>query len=210
MSEGWSARFASWRLRRQLRKTPRFSLAELPEDTIARVSGTVRVLGGQVLTAPLSGRPCVYYTVTIRARPHFMSQEAIRELLATEHREVPFLLDDGANRAVVDPTNARISCDCDHRTTSKAAFDATRPQRELLERYRLTQQDWWNTASLEYVEGILAVDEPIIVLGGGTREPDPDGQATAGYREAGSTRYRFASTRRFPLLISDDPKSQLT
>ncbi len=151
----------------------------------------------------------MYYSVTIRARAHFMvAAETFQEYLATSQDQVSFLLEDGAHHAVIDPTNARISCERDHRSTSKAAFDATPAQRELLERHNLMHQDWWNTASLEYLEGILAVDEPILVLGGGTREPDPGGMSVAGYREAARTRYRFASTKRFPLMISDDRKAQ--
>jgi len=210
---GWSSRYQSWRLRRTLRKVREHTLADLPEDTIARLKGTVRPIGDRLLTAPLSGRPCVYYCAVVLLDPYSRRslddvRQSLETLLVTETSSVPFLLEDGGERAVIDARGAKVHCAYDHRTWSKALFDATTEQHAILERNELLQQDWWNTRKLDYVEGILSPGERIVVLGGGTREPDPDAQGTGGYRDASRTRFRFTSTKNFQLVISDDPKAQ--
>ncbi len=189
------------------------TLAELPEDTIARLKGTVVPLGDRLLTAPLSGRPCVFYSAAVILNQHAVTREpftgmALDDVLVTEESCVPFLFEDGGHHAVIEGRGAKISCAYDHRSESKALFDATPAEHAILERNNLLEQDWWNTRSLEYVEGILAPGEPIVLVGGGTREPDPDAQGSGGYREASRTRFRFTSTKRFQLVISDDPKAQ--
>lgn len=203
----------NWQVRRQLRRVREMSLAELPEDTIARLKGTVRPFGDRLLTAPLSGRPCVFYSAAVILNQHAVARDpltgiALDDVLVTEESCVPFLLEDGEHRAVIDGRGAKIWCAYDHRTKSKALFDATAVQHAILERNQLLEQDWWNTHSIEYVEGVLSPDERIVVVGGGTREPDPDAQGSGGYRQSSSTRFRFTSTKRFQLVISDDPKAQ--
>lgn len=210
---GWRARYANWTLRRRLRKVQEYRLADLPEDTIARIKGTVRPIGDRLLTAPLSGRPCVYYSAVVLLNTHLINLQGedsppFEKVLAKEQSVVPFLLEDGAQRAFIDARGAEMFCAYDHRTESKALFDATAVQHAILARNRSLDLDWWNVKSIEYVEGVIAPGEPIVVLGGGTSEPDPDAQGSGGYRESSRTRFRFASTKRFQLVVSDDPKAQ--
>jgi hypothetical protein len=196
-------RLAHRRLRQRLRAAPLWTLADLPEDTWARITGVARPLGGRVLEAPLSGRLCLYYSVAV---------EEVRAggsitVLAGEQEGLPFVLEDRGGRAVIDPAHARISTAFDHVTESRALFDAGPRERALLERYELVHRDWFQIDSLRYCEAIIEVDEPLTVVGSGTREPDPEAPAGGGaYRDDRPTRIRLTGSARYPLMISDDPR----
>ncbi|MEJ7603243.1 MAG: GIDE domain-containing protein [Kofleriaceae bacterium] len=198
--DAWLARLSA---RGSMRGARRYLLDAIPEATRGRVAGVVRPLDGRVLEAPLSGRSCVYHAIEIHDR-----RASSERLIATEQRSIPFLLEDATGRAVVDPEHARFLCAFDHGSQSKAAFDADPRQRALLGRFELVHRDWWNTTQLRYRESVIAVDEPITVVGMGVREPDPDGPPSIerGYREAGPTRMYFTGTAKHPLLLLDDPR----
>lgn len=194
------------RLRKQLRRAPRFHLADLPEDTLARITGRARPLAKRALAAPLSGRTCVYYSVSVFARTAGVTNGSRwMELLATEQEAVPFILEDEGQRAVIDPRNARISTAYEYESRSRAVFDASTEQRELLVRHELVNRNWFDTIEVLYREAVIELDEEIVIVGGGTREPDPDAIPTGGYRDSGPTRFRFTGTDRMPLVISDEP-----
>jgi hypothetical protein len=190
------------RLRRRLRQAPRWPLAELPEDTWARITGVARPLGGRVLEAPLSGRLCLYYSIAIEER----GPGGSLAVLAGEQEGLPFVLEDRDRRAVIDPAHARISTAFDHVTESRALFDAGPRERALLERYALVHRDWFTTESLRYCEAIIEVDEPLTVVGSGTREPDPEAPPGGVYRDGRPTRIRLTGSARYTLMISDDPR----
>lgn len=196
--------FADLRLRRRMRKAPRAELATLDENTFARVTGTVRPMRKRLLEAPLSGRLCVYYSITVIAAREHLGQ---RTTIGSEQEAMTFLLEDATGHAVIDPDHARISVAFDYVSESKAAFDADPKQRAILERLRLVRRDWFNTDLLQYREAILEVDETIAVFGAGVREPDPDAARAGMYRDRGPERLRFTGTARYPLLISDDPRT---
>lgn len=194
--------FADMRLRRRMRKAPRAELAALDESMFARVTGTVRPMRKRLLEAPLSGRLCVYYSITVIA-----AQGHDRTKIGTEHDAMTFLLEDATARAVIDPDHAQISVGFDFMSESKAAFDAAPRQRAVLERLGLVRRDWFNTEHVQYREAIIEVDETIAVFGAGVREPDPDAAPTGMYRDSGPQRLRFTGTAKYPLLISDDPRA---
>lgn len=214
------------RLRRTLRRAPRWSLATLPEDTFGRVTGAAHPFEGQQLTAPLTGRPCVYFIAIVEQRGARDGNHVRWTRLALERRSVRFVIEDGGHRAIVDPRRARVTLDFDHaRTTERLPLalrspappqDAGGPaittedsrQGEFLARHHLVNRDWSKLIELRYREAVIEVGERIAVLGSGIREPDlearPDGDA---YRAAGGTRLRMTGSRRYPLVISDDPST---
>lgn len=194
--------FADLRLRRRLRKAPRARLDELEESTFARISGSVRPFRTRLLEAPLSGRHCVYYSITVSSR---LDSDA--RVIGSEQEAITFVLEDETARAVIDPAHAKISVAFDFETESKAAFDADPRQRAVLERLWLIKRDWFRTDCLVYREGIIEADEQLAVFGAGVCEPDPEATPTGMYRDSGPLRLRFAGTAKFPLLISDDPRT---
>lgn len=214
------------RLRRTLRRAPRWSLAALPEDTFGRVTGTAYPFEGEHLTAPLTGRTCVYYIALVEQRGRQGGDRARWTRLAIERRGLSFVLEDGGHRAIVDPRRARVTIDFDHvyRTprlplavrqeavpqggSAPALMTESERQAQFLARHYLVNRDWSTMAEPRYREAIIEVGEPVAVLGSGIREPDlearPDGDA---YRAMGGTRLRLTGSRRYPLVISDDPST---
>lgn len=188
-------RLADRKLRKLLRDTPTYPLGMLPENTLGRVTGAVRPLG-KLIEAPLSGRLCVYYDISIE--PQAGNGTTLR-VLATEQDAIPFVLEAGGHRAVVDPAHAQISAGVDHVVSSK---EPTPRSLALLDRYR-----WHGDGFVMCREAVLEADEQITVVGAGVREADPDAPPTAGYRDGGQTRLRLTGAAKFPLLISDDVRS---
>ena len=214
------------RLRRILRRAPRWSLASLPEDTLGRVTGAAYPFEGEQLTAPLTGRPCVCFIAIVEQRGRRGGNRARWSRLAIERRSVPFVIEDGGHRAVVDPRRARITINFDHMDWSErlplpvrkpeaprvggtsGIMTQSERQAQFLDAHHLVNRDWSSLIELRYREAVIEVGEKIAVLGSGIREPDhearPDGNA---YRAMGGTRLRLTGSRRYPLVISDDPST---
>ncbi len=189
------------RLKRQLRGAPRFALAELSEATLGRVVGRAAVLRDQ-LTAPLTGRACVHYIAKVEQQ-----QGKSWRTIITEERGVPFVLDDGTGRAIVEAQHARIALDFDSRSSSGTFDDPTEIERAFLDKHGQTGQGWIFNKQLRYREAIIEVGETVAVLGAGTREPDPEAAPPADYRGDQPTLLRLTSSASYPLVISDDPST---
>jgi hypothetical protein len=198
--------FPGRRLRRRLRKAPRAELGTLEENTFARITGMVRPFDKRLLEAPLSGRLCVYYAVQVISAYGSRRREAHTEIGA-EQEGMSFQLEDDTATAVIDPDHARIDAAFDFESESKGAFDADERQRALLLRLQLTRRDWWNTDRLLYREAVIEADERIALFGAAMREPDPDAAPTGMYRDGRPQRLRFTGTAKYPLVISDDPRT---
>ncbi len=102
-----------------------------------------------------------------------------------------------------NPTDAWISSGFDVRL--RGANDAR--THRLCARLRLDAA--LDLRELRFAEATLALGERIAVFGAGVREPDPDTETTGerGYRTSQPTRFRFAGTERFPLMIRNDISS---
>jgi len=82
------------RLRRTLRRAPRWSLAALPEDTFGRVTGTAYPLDGEQLIAPLTGRPCVYFIAIVEQLGARRNDPTRWTRLALERNSLVFMIED--------------------------------------------------------------------------------------------------------------------
>lgn len=189
-------------LKRQLRAAKPWPLHELPEDTLGRVIGTAQILG-VTMTAPLSGRECVFYEITVTEH-HGKSSSR----LLTERQGVPFLLVEGHARAIIEPTDAKVVLTQDARASSGTLDPATPTEEAFLNKHGLSSTGWLGfNRSLTYTEAIIEVGERITVLGAGVREADPDAPPADAYRGMPQTRLRLTSSVTFPLVISDDPST---
>jgi hypothetical protein len=182
---------------RRLRAAESYALAELPENTPGRVVGVAQALH-KTLTAPLTGRPCVYYEVKVVDRN--------KRRVLHERGAAPFLLLDGEVRAIIDPQYAELAVDFDVHTTSGTFDDPTSAEAALLARHGQRDRGWIFNRALRYEEAVIAIGETTAVFGTSVREPDPEASPT-GYREELPTRVRLSGSRRFPLLISDKPST---
>jgi hypothetical protein len=198
---------------RQMRKATGSALADVPEGVLVRVTGRAVPLDGRVLDAPLSGRACLFFRANAHAVPPasngFGAGLGSREI-ATEHAGVPFLIEDGATRAFIDTTYARLACIYDHATESMADFDANPEQRMFLLRHDVIRRNvWFNTHHVEYQEAIIEPGELVTVVGAAMYEPDPEGRLidATDYRSGSSMRLVFSGSKKAPLMISDDPRA---
>lgn len=196
------------RLKRQLKAARPWLLSELPEDTHGRVIGRAQVLGEQ-LQGPLTGRRCVYYIAMVEEQ-RSTGRSTYWRTVAQESRGVPFVLEDGTGRAIVDPNGAQVALDFDGNSKSGTFNNADPVQEQFLARHGQKSQGWVFNKTLRYREAMIEVGETVAVLGSGIREPDPTAAPEAAYRGAPPTRLRLTSSPRFPLIISDDPATTRT
>lgn len=193
----------SQKIKRELKSAPRMSLRELPESTRARVVGAAQPLA-QTLEAPLTGRACMYYVVTVEQH-HSTGRSSYWKQIIKEEAGVPFVLDDGTGRAIVDPRSARVALDVDGKGDSGTFDEPSAREAAFLQRHGTTGQGWIFNKRLRYREAIIEVGEQVAILGEGVREPDPDAPPASAYRGDQPTRVRMTSSARYPLLISDNP-----
>lgn len=188
-------------LRRSLREAPRVSIAEAPEGALVRLHG--RVVDGESLQAPLTGRRCVYYVALVEERRQ-SGKSHHWVVRIRETRGVPFVIDDGTGRALVDPTQAQIDVEFDSNERSGTFDDPTPTERAFLDRHSVKGEGWVFNKTLRYREGVFEVGEQIAVRCLPVREPDPEGVgASRGYRDAPPTRLRVGGSADHPILLSD-------
>jgi hypothetical protein len=179
-------------LRRRIAGARGFSIADIPEDTFGRVTGHVRELDG-ALTSPLFGRRCVYYVVEVQ-----LERDGVPAIIAGEVRSVPFVLDDGTARAIVDPHAAEVAIDLQRE--EHALWGATHGERrEFL--LRAGRGEVMDVDDLWFRETAIEVGETISILGAGVREPDPQAAPIGGYRGVIPTRLRLTSSDTYRLVI---------
>ena len=206
------AGFAAWAfwyysdeqtIRRTLRKTPTKRIQDLRDDELGKVVGRARGVG-TTLASPLFGRRCVYF-VAIVEEHRSSGKSSYWKTIIRETRGVPFMLEDSSGRALVDASNARIAIDFDAKSQSGTFDDPNEMENAFLARHCEKGQGWVFNRALRYREAVIEEGETIAVLGAGTREPDPDAAPTEAYRGDAPTRLRLTSSRKYPLVISDDP-----
>ena len=190
------------RLRRALRGAPRSAIAEVAEGAVVRVHGTVTA--GATIIAPLTGRSCVFYEAVVEERVSNGKSSSWRQRVR-EVRGVPFVIDDGTGRTLVDPTNAEVDVHLDATLRSGFLDDPTPTEQAFLQRHAQAGQGWVFNKQLRYREGVIEVGERIAAMGRPVREPDPDavGQV-GGYRDALPTRVRLGGSPAHPIVLSDD------
>src|SRR5438105_11695536 len=88
------------RIRRELRSALRVDIAELREGRTGRIVG--KVGDGETLQAPFTARSCVFYEATVEEFRSSGKTGSWRQVVR-EARGVPFVLDDGTGRAIIDP-----------------------------------------------------------------------------------------------------------
>ena len=190
------------RILRTLRNTPVVPIRDVPEGTPARITGQV-ALWGNPLQAPLSGRPCAYYEVTVEQHRSNGKRSHWHQILR-EVQGVPFIVRDGTGTAIIDPAGAKITIHMDATSRSGTLDDATPQEEALLARHNLRSQGWVFNKQLRYREGVIEPGETVTALGCAVREPDPDaGGQAAGYREGGPMRLRMSGSPQAPLLLTD-------
>jgi len=187
------------KLRRALRRARRASIAGAPEGEAVRIDG--RVVDGETLIAPLTGRRCVFYVAILE------ESQGKRGWIecARETRGVPFTVDDGTGGVIVDPAQAQIDAALDSITKSGLFDDPTPVEAAFLKRHGQKPTCWFYNRGFRYCEGVFEVGELISVMCYPVRESDPDAvsRTAAGYRDPAPTRLRGGGSPDHPILLSD-------
>ena len=190
-------RLAERRMRKMMRGLPWTRIADLPEDTLGKVSAIVRPHGA-VIEAPVSGRPCVYYSVIVEEE----RTTGATALLAREQDCATFTLEDHGAHAIVAPVAATFWVGFDYIEEVRLARELSPRARELCARHHAAFH-YWTSKEVRVREAVIELDDRIAVVGAGVREPVRPGEARL-YRDADTNVLRLAGAPRFPLLVSDE------
>lgn len=204
MLTGLGMRIGAWfrdrSVRRELLESPRVRLAELPEDMLGRVVGTVHA-AGPVLEAPLTKRLCVYYAFELQ-----LWRATGPTVIRDEQNAVPFTLIDRGDEALVDTRSATISSNFD-RGVRVAWKGLDYKDHRLLETWKVPPPE--RGTAYYFREAAIELDDTICIYGAGIREFDTrlgDDLPGVAYRDGVKTRLHLTGSERFPLVISDDPR----
>lgn len=126
----WTSTF---RRRRAINDTPTSRIASAAQGYV-ELSGQGRALDDPPLYAPLTHGPCLWYRFQIEERTGQNKWQTID----SGESDVPFILEDGSDRCVIDPEGA-----------------------EILTRHRQT----WQENGYRKTEWMFRLDDPLYVLG---------------------------------------------
>jgi hypothetical protein len=192
------------KVRRAIRSAHRVSIAEAKAGEIVRVAGKVKALG-PLHAAPLSGRPCVYYEVSVEEyRSSGKSGKWVEIIHDTDGSD--FLVVDATGKARVSTREMKALIVRDHKRESGTLNEAPPDLEAYLARHGRKSKGWIFNRNIRYREGVLAPGEEVVVLGEAAWEQDPDPtEAGTGYRNS-PKRLVLRSRPDGLLLASDEPE----
>ena len=184
-------------------RRPRARIREI-RDGLVRVTGQVRC-HGELLRAPVSGRPCAAFHVLVEERRSFRTQDNGWTVLLDLQDARPFSVVDDSGQATVDTSGPMELALKGIRGPMRRPDPAKRAQLEGVK--RLLESRGFSTRTLLglprtllYEETIVAEGQKISVDGLGIHEVASDGER-GGPREPEHVVLR--GTKEEPLLISD-------
>ncbi|MCC7539612.1 MAG: hypothetical protein IT379_25545 [Deltaproteobacteria bacterium] len=190
-------------VKRALRAAPRVDVGKLGEGQLARVTGEVEEHEGNVLRAPISGRPCVAFDVTVEEY-RSSGKSGSWHTVIHEGETVPFVVRDGTGRAIVRRSFVRVAIEVDDEKRSGFLNDASPELEAFLSRHGRSSAGWVFNKTLRYREGVFEVGETVTVLGRARLEDDPSPDAAGhGYRDR-PRRVVLEPPPDAPMLLSDD------
>lgn len=191
------------RLKGRIRKLPKSSIAETPENVDVRVSGALEYVEGLApLTAPLSGRACAAWRVIVLERSSGKNDSSWVTVVE-EESAIDFMLVDPTGRARVDGTALSLALHVDA-SGGTGFFQQDVPQLEaFLSERGISMRGVIFGKTLQYQEGILALGEKVTVAGSAKWEKDPTQRGQGGYRDVGKL-LRVGALSTGELLATDD------
>lgn len=191
------------RLRRAIRRAPRFTTQTFVDGTIGKIAGRVKC-PGEPLHAPLSGRPCVYYEVVVEAHRAGGRTGVWRELIR-ESKARDFVIEDEAGVAWVVMRGAEVAVVKEAHHRAGTLEDPTPELEAFLVKHGTPSKGFIHDRKYRYLESVVEPGEEVMICGFGAREPDPDpAQVTGGYRD-NALRLVLTGGHATPLYITDDP-----
>ena len=153
-------------VRRAMNKASATTIAAFLGGETAKITGTV-LLGGEPLTAPLSGRKCAYYHVLVEEKTSSGKSTSWRTIIEEESAG-NVLLRDGRNYALVNCSAVKSYIVQDKNYSSSFGKDATAALKDYLANHGKDSENFLGmNKTLRYKEGTLAEGEAVAVLGSG-------------------------------------------
>lgn len=210
VSAGLGAGYGLWqlvsttrRVRARLLGTPIVEVARAPHEEDVRIVGEVEP-GESVLTAPITGRPCVLWHVSVLEQ----QGRSMRTVLdRTEY--VDFAVRDGSGRALVRPMLVTHLLVRDGQDKSTVFSEASPHIQAFLHENGVSTRGLVLNKSMRFFEAVVEIGESVTVLGRARWEHDPDAAVTPGdgYREVHQPKRLILQTPPDePMLISDEPR----
>ncbi len=180
------------RARRALRAGPPVSIRALARAGRGRVVGTVGEYNHKHLEAPLSGRRCVYYRLTV-TEPDTDSPRTLIE----ERSVLPFVVEDSSGQAIIEPLGAAIWLVTDLRSSSGLLDEPNAREFAILRRHAAPATGEVLNPQRTYRESALAVGERVVVAG--------EVAAVLPTREGSKPRVILKHTDDAPLVLCNQP-----
>lgn len=200
---------ADQRALRAMRAVPYRRIADVIDGEKARIVGQVALR--ETVRAPLSGRECAYWRVTVREqRGGGKSRHWVT--IIDEHGGVDFFLEQDGAKALIKTDLVTAVLQKDGSFSSGFLNDATPELEAFLAERGHSAQGWVFNKNLRYHEGVVEHGETVCVVGVGHWERDPDEEARAGsgYRDAQHPkRLVMKSPDEGPLQLTDRPDGAL-
>ena len=176
---------------RDMRSVGRARASNAREGAVVRVVGRVTA-GGELLIAPVSGRPCVAYEFEVRPKGE--------ERIGGDCSSRPFGLDDEGTRAATSSA-CRVMALRRRIEERGTGDDVPAPLAAWLEENH-SSDEWRSMRKLTWWESRVEPGDTVAVVGVARRQIDPDGEA--GYRDA-PTVLMLDDADDAPLSVGDDP-----
>lgn len=145
-----------WLLRlRLIADTPTAVIRSAPQGYV-ELTGQARLMPGEPIQSPLSGRRCVWYRYSVERR-----SEGGRDWSLVENAtsDAIFLIDDGTGACIVDPEGARVIASLQRRWYGQQR----RPGVEPVDRGWIARL--FPTGPYRYRETLIREDEPLYAIG---------------------------------------------
>ncbi len=174
------------------RVSDRTTIAALQPNVLARVVGKAKPLG-KTVSAPLSGRECVYYAVIVYEWVH-SGKSGYWQVVYTACDHAPFAVIDATGQVGVDPTGAEVAL--------RHGFMQPWPWRRFTpQMLALMAANNDRGSGRRFREAIIGVGETIALAGSATATTAPAGEPYRGSSE----QLTFTSNDVFRLAISNRP-----
>ncbi len=179
------------RARAELRSVAPLELATA-DGALARITGTVALVDGQTLRAPLSGLECVAYRTRVGARNITVPGANLEEL-----RVARFMVDD----VLVESDHVRLDLDETKLTPSPAQRDR---YDEFLATYETTRHGGrFGRHGPVFEEIVVSKGDRITVVGLVMLEPVGPGTSELGFRDGARPRVRIVGNAEHPIAIGN-------
>jgi hypothetical protein len=153
-------------VKRNLREANGKKISAFQNDEVAKVIGEIKYVG-KTLTAPLSGRQCVYYYILVeRLKGH--TRTVAWEDLIEEEVAGDVVIKDGNNYAVIETRLVKSHLVSDRNYSSGLFNAATEELKKYLAKHGHADENFFGLdKQLRYKEGILEEGEMLAVVGKG-------------------------------------------